>query len=55
MCLDLHVYLKNENYGEKEEEKNQPNFNAVDDRRLAVDKTRPISIEFGTSLAMHYG
>ena len=28
---------------------------AADDRRLAADKARPISIEFAMSFAMHYG
>ena len=47
MCLDFHAYPRTENRGEKV--KINKNFNATDDRRLAADKARPLSIEFSAS------
>ena len=53
LCVWISMFIqKNENCGEK---KSKSTFNAADDRRLAADKARPISIAFATSFAMHYG
>ena len=49
MCLDFHDYPRNENRREKVTI--NKNSNAADDRQLAADKVRPISIEFPTSFA----
>ena len=48
MCLDFHVFQEMK-IAEKKKK-----INAADERRLAADKARPISIEFTTSFAMHY-
>ena len=47
MCLDFHIYPRNENRGEKA--KINKEIKAADDRHLAADKARPINIEFSTS------
>ena len=49
MCLDFDNYQRNENRGEKV--KINKNSITADDRQLAADKARPISIEFSTSFA----
>ena len=54
MCLNF-MFIREIKIEEKKIKINQI-FNATDDRLLAAaDKARPISIEFATSFAMHYG
>ena len=49
MSLDFNDYPRNETRGENFKINNNNNPSAADDRQLAADKTRPISIEFSTS------
>ena len=49
MGLDFHDYPRNENRREKVTI--NKNSNAADDRHLAADKARPVSIEFSTLFA----
>ena len=53
VCLDFHDYSRDENRGGKVVI--NKNSSAADDRQLAADRARPISVDFSTSLAMHCG
>ena len=53
--LWISMFIQEMKIAEEKKKKFNKTFNAADDRRLAANKARPISIEFATSFAMRYG